>query len=294
LVALPTISSAVRADIAYVTGGNTIYTWDTSINAVTPFTTTPLASLDSLIFDPQGNIIYNSFFGNQIGVYNPSTGVHSILVGPGRGLVGPADMALDPSGASFLVSNAGDGSIARVNLTTGAVTPVYTGGLRPDGLTYDNNGRLFAVLGLREVAQLDATTGAVLKTVSTPNQPDGLTFDATTGMLYVGSDGGGFYTVPTDLSTATFTSLPGIVVDGVASNGIFLYLVQRGVGALQYNLSTNTVTARTTSIPGADDIAPLSGLGAPPVAVIPEPGSIVLLGMGLAVLAGATRREWRN
>lgn len=275
---------AARAEIAYITGGSTIYRWDTSTNAVTTVTTAS-GSLDSLIFDGKGDIIYDAFYGNYIGIYNLKSHSSSVLVT--RAGPGPADLALDPGGASFLVSNAADGSIDRVDIATGAVTHLYTGGLRPDGLAYDDSGHLFAVLGLKEVAQLDPTTGAVLRTISTPNAPDGLTFDSTTHKLYVGSDGGGFYTVSTDLSRATFTNVNNAVIDGVASTGDLLYLVQRGQGALQYNLSTNSVTATSPHIAGADDIAPLAGLGSP----VPEPNSLILIGFGLGTLAVVSRRK---
>ena len=128
-------------------------------------------------------------------------------------------MALEPGGTTALISNAGGTTISRVNLLTSAATGSLSVGARPDGIAYDNAGNLFAVLGLDEVAQIDPVTGAILKTISTPNQPDGLTFDPTTGLLYVASDGGGFYTIPTSLSTATFTSIPGDVFDGIASVG---------------------------------------------------------------------------
>jgi hypothetical protein len=253
-----------RADFAYVTGGTTIYQWDTATN-----------------------IIYSIIGTNSIGIYNLSTHANRILA-TGGNFNGVADMALDPGGATFLVSNAFDGSIDRVNIATGAVTTLYNGGLRPDGVTYDGSGHLFAVLNLSEVAQLDPTTGAVLKTISTPNQPDSISFDALTGKLYVSSDGGGFYTLPTDLSSATFTSVSGSpVFDGMASSGNLLYFVVRGTGALIYDLNTGTVTERSPSIPGADDIAPLTGLGSP----VPEPSSIVLFGSGFAILAGAAIRR---
>ncbi len=281
--------AAHASDIAYITGGNSIYAWDTGANSVSLVTSSANGgSLDSLIFDNSGDIIYSVIGTNSIGKYNLNTHSNTILASGGN-FTGVADMALDPSGASFLVSNAFDSSIDRVNVTTGVQTTLYNGGLRPDGLAYDNSGHLFAVLGLNEVAQLDPVTGAVIKTISTPNQPDGLTFDATTGKLYVSSDGGGFYTVDTGLTSAPFTSVSGSpVFDGIASDGNLLFFVVRGASGAQYDLNTGHITETSPFISGADDIAPVAGLGSN---ATPEPGSFVLLGTGLLGFGLIIRRK---
>jgi sugar lactone lactonase YvrE len=283
LLTMTVFSSIAKADAAYITGGNTIYKWDTATNTVAPVVTA-VSSLDSLVFDASGNsLIYSVIGTNQIGMFNLTTLSNSIIANVGAGA---ADMTLEPGGNTVLVSDAFTTTISRVDLTTHAVT-TFNVGTRPDGLAYDNAGHLFAVLGLNEVAELDPTTMAVIKTISTPSAPDGLTFDSTTGMLYVGSDGGGFYTVDTNLTSATFTNI-GAVVDGVAANGNLLYLVVRGTDALQYNLTTNTITETSPGIGGADDIAPLSGLGSQ---AVPEPGSFAAIGMlGFGLLAGLRRR----
>lgn len=288
LIFLAIPRAAHASDIAYISGGTTISAWNTGTNRVSLVTgSADGGRIDSLIFDTSGNIIYSIFSTSRIGKYNLSTQSNTILASGGN-LNGVLDMALDPGGATFLVSNFGNGTIDRVNVTTGAKATLYNGGLTPDGLAYDNAGHLFAVLRMAEIAELDPVTGAVIKTISTPNQPDGMTFDAVTGKLYVASNGGGFYTIDPGLTSATFTSLSGSpVFDGVASNGSVLYIVERSGHGVLYDLNTGQITETSPFINEADDIAPVAGLGSP----IPEPASIALLTIGLLVLVTAIRQR---
>lgn len=273
-----------RADVAYVTAGSSIYTWNTTTNVVA-LLTTAIGGLDSLVFDGNGNIVYSIIGTNQLGLYNSITHANSIIANVGAGA---ADMALDPGGNSVLVSNAFSTTIQRVNLTTHAVT-TFNMGTRPDGLAYDAAGHLFAVLGRNEVAQLDPTTLAVIKTISTNANTDGLAYDTATGKLYASYDvaSGGFYTLDTALTTATLTTL-GVDIDGLAASGSNVFLVRRNVGGLVYDLNTASLSVTSPGIAGADDIAPLSGLGSP---TVPEPASFVLLGTLLVGLGMATRRR---
>ena len=181
LLAILAVAPSGRADtLAYVTGGSTIFVWDTTTNTVAPLVNSANGGvLDSLIFDGTGTkIIYSIIGTNNIGIYNMVSQSNAVLntsapVGPGA-----ADMTLEPSRTTFLLSNAQAGAtIQRINPITGATTTLSTGAqlgnVRPDGLAYDNNGHLFVVLNTSQVAQIDPTTGAILKTISTPNQADG-------------------------------------------------------------------------------------------------------------------------
>jgi hypothetical protein len=285
----PAIASG---DAVFITGGNSIYRWDTGPNTVTPLVNTGFA-LDSLIFDANGNIISSRIGVNQLGRYNFVTDSTFAASGLGPGV---ADMALEPGGATLLVGNAFGTTISRVNASTGGFVTDLIVGARPDGIAYDGSGNLFVVLGRTEVAQVNASTGAVIKSLTLLNaaggptgDADGLTFDSTTGKLYVSNDtaAGGYWIVSPDLLSQKLITL-NVDVDGLAAAGNLLYLIQRGVRGLQVDLTTDTISLTSPGISGADDIAPLSGLGSQPV---PEPATVALLGLALAGVGLAKRRE---
>jgi len=319
---LVALAPGAKADtIAWLTGNlggqqaptnGTLTAWDVTTNTLLPCIVGAACSggtanltgskqIDSLIFtDASMKTLAYSIITQTtgaLGEFSLNTGLASTVANT---QAGAADLTLTPSGNSILVSNAFADSISTVNLTTPipfTVTNTATpGGARPDGITFDNTGKLFVVLNENEVAQLDPTTFAIIKTIATPNGADGLTFDATTGNLYVGADGAGssgagFYTVNDSLTSAVFTQLftaaSGAQIDGVASLGTNLFLVNRNVGGIMYNLTANTFI-NSPNIIGADDIAPLT------TSSTPEPASMVLFGTGFLGLGLALRRKARR
>jgi len=314
LAAFLTLSVGIASadSIAYVTtnttAGKNITAWDITTNTIAVLTNSADgAPIDSVMFINPTTILYSTepglgpggsidkFTCSMFAANGTCGGVSTnTVLSTGSGLFNePADMVLDPSMTTFLVANDMNNQIDRVNVATGVATLVRDFGMRTDGLAYDNAGNLFVVLNQNTVAQINPTTGATIKTIGGLNMADGLSYNTTNNTLYVGSDGGGFYTINDALTTSTFTNVNNFVIDGLASvvapNGhVLVYLIQRGVNALQYDATTGAITQTSPGIAGADDIAPPTFGSITPTT--PEPSTSLLIGAGLLLVGFGTRR----
>jgi streptogramin lyase len=283
-----------------------IYSDDTVTHVVTPVLNTG-NGLDSLFFDPSGRIIYDELNAGTVMVYNPTTATNTTLFSQAGSQ--PIDLALEPSQTSFLVSDANNNQLDRISLSGGLINRLNTfytttgQAGRPDGIIYTPTGQLFVNVSTgftnapTHIEQINPTTGAILQTgVITGIFLDGLTYDSVTGMLWASDYNNGRLVEinPNNLSNFTVFTPTGATIatfgpDGIVSDGLGnLYIASRANNTIiQYNIATNTATA-VGSISGLDDLAPVSGLGAP----VPEPSSIVLLSIGaLGMLAYRLRRR---
>jgi streptogramin lyase len=292
------VPSRAHADLLYASsisstvGG--VYTADTQSNAVNQVFGG--VAVDSLVFDSQNRIIYTAFSLEEVRRYDPATRTSVTLAGP-AGFSSIGDLALEPGGQSVLVSSRGNGMIYRVDLTKLNQTPtMFHTGARPDGLVYDPQGRLFAVLGRDTVVQLNPMNGAILSTSpALAGGLDGLTFDSFSGKLFVSAEtSNGIYAIdPNNLASDTplfFGQIPS--ADGITSDAMGnIFIAAFGNEHIyQYNIPSGMLAERTL-VTGLDDLAPLSGIGSP---TVPEPSAVALFGMGIIGFLCVARKAKRS
>jgi len=138
--------------------------------------------VDSLVFDPSGNIVYSGISAGVLRIFNTTTMADSLIA---SGFNGPRDVALEPGGTTVLVSDTGNGRVSsRVDLASHNVSNLITG-VSADGIAFDSSNRLYVVENRNTVAQVNTSTGAIIRSVVLNQDLDGLTFDSFTGKLYV-------------------------------------------------------------------------------------------------------------
>ena len=234
-----------------------------STGVVTPLFNTA-SNPDSLIVDSLGRILYTTQKIGTVSIYDPSTGTNSVIV---SGLSFPRDLIFDPGQTTILVSNFGKGEIDRVNLVTGTLTPLLKKQGTVDGLAYDPQGQLFAVVNHHtQIVQLDPNTGKILKTLTVvTNHPvgyyglDGLTYDSFTGQLWatdVGTAANCLVEIPTDLSGFQLFQVGNMPTpDGLVSDGNGnLYIGVNLVKVFEYNIPSDTIT-KQVKVKQVDDVA---------------------------------------
>jgi DNA-binding beta-propeller fold protein YncE len=221
------------------------------------------ARLDSLLLNSQGQIIYSVTNLGLISLFDPSSGVNTVLAT----VKYPRDLVMDPGGTSLLIALYAQGQIARLNLLTGTMTILTKNLKTTDGMAYDPAGHLFVVAGRNQVCQIDPVSGAVLKClVLEPkyksNGGDGMVYDSYTGQLWVTHDGtlgNGLIEIPTDLSGFTLFQTGKIITpDGIASDGKGNLYIGAGTRIVVYNIPTDTLT-KSIKASSIDDVALVPG-----------------------------------
>ena len=274
---------ATTDEIVYATDNvnSDFYQYDITTNTITTFGS-PTGHMDSLVFAPDGDLIYTQQNGaSGLTKYNLNSGVSTTLVaGQGTG-----DLVLSPDGTKvyFTGSTGGKDQLWVYDITHNTASAIHTYNSQEfiSGLAFDNStGKLFAAYGTGsgagyyssnpgKLAQLDPTDGHVIATSASLGEVDGAAWDPYTGHIFVTGNGNPNLTEldPTTLAVVhtwhinSPNGLDGISADGQGNLFIANYhtaitkvdLTQINAGSVA---QSNAMVTDLASAPNIDDTVP--------------------------------------
>jgi hypothetical protein len=258
LMAVSLGMSHATAAVVYVSRSfNAFGTVDLATGAYTNIGTTSVG-LNGLSFGPNGTL-YGMGSNNTLYTVNPAT-AGLTLVGPTNSFFGQSNLAARGDGALFATdpfTNGPGGFVYRVNPTTGAATSIGQSGLTggfaaPGGLAFGPTGSLFLLYGL------------FTDNLYTLNQTNGVA-------SLVGASG-------VELNGLVFS-------EGTAYAFDFFGRI--------YTINPTTGAATFTGVTVTGGFGPVNAAAGGPgaSAVIPEPASLLLVGLGGVAAAGCV---WRR
>jgi DNA-binding beta-propeller fold protein YncE len=301
LLSLGLVGAAQAATI-YVAALNTSIV--SRVDEDTGVPDTPISTMGGtpgdVAFGPEGLLYVANYNRRNVQRYDPLSGdfVDDFST-PGGLPAMPIELEFSPTGDLYL-STPQSNLIARVDGVTGALLGTFgvSGGF-PGGLLFHQSGDLLVTnVNRRSIQRYDATTGAYLGDFS----PTG-SFSAAPGDLVLGPDGNIYVGLFTPLTAGTNMITR---VDGASGAVIDMLAVNGGLpGGLAFNaegdLWVSNYSRRTLQRYDPSSWTMLYEVGSasgpyPPLglAIIPEPGTALLLAGGLAGLAAAGRRRSRH
>ena len=295
------------------TGGTNVwkvsYSYDgtvATLGAPTAIVASPGA--DGIVFAPSGNLLIGGAGAGRVYEYTTA----GALVGSGSALAPAFHLALDPSGSKVWTSTFG-GPLA--DLPLGPIADASTlhvisgseGGVTQ--IAFAPSGKVFYVNGSPNgggnLGSIDLSTFVTTRFSSSVTSAHGLVYDSFTGLMTTFGAGsvGSFDPASATPGTTLKEFATGVCdFDQGAVDGKGHALIA-GCGAITFiDYSTSMdITSPTNYIKsfggfaGIDDVAPLSGLGAPPPGdKVPEPASTALTLAALGLMAYAMRRRQRS
>ena len=263
-----------------------------------------LTTPDSLVFSSPTTIVYTQTNGRLNQVNTDGSGNTTIA----NGFDFNQDVALDPGGASVVMSDTDHHNVVRIDLTTGTTTVLAHFASPVRGIAYDAAGRLFVNVdnfqgsgGPNQIVQIDPLTGLQLNSLNLPQPGDGLTYDPSTGSLWAASViNAAVMQIADNLSSVTeFDCAAGdgsvcFIYDGVEADGNGNVDLANVNGFIdQYNIASGTFSFLAPA-PGIDDLAPLVGEGSPSPSssAAPEPNSALLIATGMVTIFFLRKRAF--
>lgn len=223
--------------------------------------------ITGLAFNPLTGVLYGSTGNNvpavaaKLVTINPLTGLVTVVGSFNAGNSGNpatmADLAFTPSGSLFGIGSVGGPQLYSINLGTGQATLVGDTGLTSTsggGIAINGSGAIYGTPTATRFGTYDSGTGAY-SNITNPTKPGGGSYAALAfdenGVLF-GLNSGSGSPPPTHLVTL--------------------------------DTATGTITDLGASINSLDAIAFQPAL-------VPEPGSVALLGLGISALLIQARRR---
>lgn len=299
------VAAPARADLFFSrqlteTTGEVIR-YDPAARSVVQTLPVAVRDIDGLALDPaSGNLFIASSTGNALFRLDLASGALSpisIPIAP----FGPSDLTFGPSGDLFLLNQTSPGSVIRYDVASNMVEATLTAGGQldfPRGLAFGPAGDLFVSSGgsfNSRVFRLDPDTGAVLQTYSSGlNVPFGVAFGPS-GDLFVANFGSSNVVrvnVATGASSVAASGSGLVSPTGVAFGPDGNLFVASGSGeVLVFNPNTGALLDRIPVGTGGPEYLTF---GEVQPAVVPEPSSLGLLGVGCLSLLLARRLRRRR
>ena len=286
-----------------ITGANVTQYNRVSGGPLGVFASSPLQFPQGITIGPDNNVYVSDLGNNTVQKFRGTDGTSlgTFVAAGAAGLNNPHSLVFGPNGDLFVTNNRGN-NVLEYNGANGTpvATPIFAsgGGLAaPTGLAFGLDGTLYvASSGSNAILKVTSAGGVFSPFATGLSAPAGVTV-ASDGTIFVANDGGGnvlrYNTSGSLLNTIIGGGLvhpSSIVFDGVGG----MYVASSTLGQIlrfNANLAGNVFSF--------DKVFATANLNTPIAlallpTVVPEPSSVILVGLGLVAAGGTVVRRARG